>query len=94
MLLAFTVGQIGPIPSSEGPSIGSLGNLRLPRWLDEGLAVNTEQRLSGGPLRTSGVKELRDSLLDTGTLSAPCWKHCWSCCPPGSWRVNSILQLG
>lgn len=40
-----------------------LGHLPLPAWLNEGLAVNTEQRLAGVPRATYGaVEQLHDQL--------------------------------
>jgi len=35
--------------------------LRLPRWLDEGLAVNTEQRLAGGSYSHATAAQIRES---------------------------------
>lgn len=41
----------------------ALSHLALPRWLDEGLAVNTEQRLTGVPALIYTPQELRNKHL-------------------------------
>ncbi len=42
----------------------ALSHLALPRWLDEGLAVNTEQRLTRAPALEHSPQELRAKHLD------------------------------
>lgn len=53
---------IEPVIAHE-MSHSAVSHLALPRWLDEGLAVNTEQRLTGVPLSIYTSQQLRDKHL-------------------------------
>jgi len=54
--------QIEPIIAHE-LTHSALAHLRLPRWLDEGLAVNTEIRLTGIGINGTPQKQLRERHL-------------------------------
>lgn len=54
--------QIEPVIAHE-LTHSALAHLCLPRWLDEGLAVNTEIRLTGSGINATPQKELRERHL-------------------------------